>query len=106
MEVHRQTCQNCGSLKLKNILAREPGEADRVFVQCHDCKELVARYIIDQGGYYHYGKGFESYIRGLSRGGEIMSGKNLKSDFETRKVKVFEAFEKVQQALKETNKED
>ncbi len=69
MEVHRQTCQKCGSRKLKNILAREPGEPDRVFVQCHDCNELVARYIIGQGGYYHYGKGFESYIRGLSRGG-------------------------------------
>jgi len=106
MEVHRQTCQNCGSRKLKNILVREPGEAERVFVQCHDCKELVARYIIGQGGYYHHGKGFESYIRGLSRGGEIMSGKNLKNDFENKQVKVIDAFKKVQQALKESNKED
>lgn len=106
MEVHRQTCQNCGSRNMRNILAREPGEPDKVFVQCRYCKELVARYMIGQGGYYHHGKGFESYIRGLSRGGEIMSGKNVKNEFDTMKTKCLAAFEKVLEALKKENKNE
>lgn len=91
---------------MRNILAREPGEPDKVFVQCRSCKQMVARYTIGQGGYYHHGKGFESYIRGLSRGGEIMSGKNVKKDYENMKTKCLEKFGEVLQALQEEDKED
>jgi len=91
---------------MRNLLAREPGEPDKVFVQCCDCKQLVARYKIGQGGYYHHGKGFESYIRGVSRGGEAMSGKNIMNEFETIKTKVLDKFEKVLQALEEGGKKD
>lgn len=106
MEVHRQTCQNCSSRNMKNILVREPGEPDKVFVQCRYCKQLVARYEIGQGGYFHHGKGFESYIQGLSRSGEAMSGKNIKNDFENIKTKVLKAYEKVLKILKDTDKDD
>lgn len=91
---------------MRNILAREPGEPDKVFVQCCDCQQLVARYVIGQGGYYHHGKGFESYIRGLSRSGESMSAKNVKNEFETIKTKVLEKFEKVLELLKASHKAD
>jgi len=107
MDVHRQTCQNCGSRNLKNLLVRDPGESDKVFVQCHDCKELVARYIVSHDGYYHHGKGFESYIRGLTRGsGELMSGKNIKKEFETAKNKCLGIFDNVLQWLIDHNKTD
>lgn len=87
MEAHRQTCQKCGSIKMVNILSRAVGESDKVFVQCSDCKELVARYVISQGGYYHHGKGFESYLQGLSRGGFYESTKDMSIDFEKLKDK-------------------
>ncbi len=106
MEIHRQTCQSCGSKNMRNVLVREPGEPDKVFVQCRYCKELVAQYMIGQGGYYHHGKGFESYIRGLSRSGEGMSGKNVKNEFEDIKTKVLKKFKEVLQALKEADKND
>ena len=107
MEVHRQTCQACKSRKLKNLLVRQPGERDMVFVQCHDCKSLVARYIVGSNGYYHHGKEFESYLRSLTRGGaEIMSGKNMKKDFEMVGSESLEKFEKVLRWLAEHNKSD
>ena len=82
MELHRQACQKCGCRKMVNILARVTGENDKVYVQCADCKELVARYIISQGGYYHHGKGFESYLHGLNRGGHYESTRELRDGFE------------------------
>lgn len=107
MEVHRQTCQICNSRSMKNLLVREPGERDKVFVQCQDCQNLVARYKISHGGYYHHGKDFESYLRGLTRGSaELMSGKNLKSDFENTRKKVEQIFEKVIQWLRDHHKND
>ena len=88
MEIHRQTCQKCGSRKLRNILVRADGSPDKVFVQCRGCKDLVARYIIAQQGYYHHGKGFESYLRGLNRGGYFESGKDMQAQFEEARTRI------------------
>jgi hypothetical protein len=87
MEVHRQTCQKCGCIEMVNILGRAVGESDKVYVQCNNCKELVARYIIAQGGYYHHGRGFESYLQSLNRGGFYESTKDMQVDFEQLKEK-------------------
>ena len=108
MEVHRQTCQACGSRSLRNLLVRESGKSDRVFVECNDCKELVARYIISPDGYYHHGKGYESYLRGLMRStaGEQMSGKNLKKQFQTVQEKCLELYAKVKAYMEENSKEE
>lgn len=101
MEVHRQTCQACGSRSLRNLLVRDQGKNDRVFVECNDCDELVARYIISPGGYYHHGKGYESYLRGLMRSAdEQMSGKNLKKQFQSVQEECLEFFARVKAYLK------
>ena len=95
MEVRVQKCQNCESQNLKNILFRESGEPDRVFVQCHDCNEFVASYVISTMGYYHNGKGFESFLRGVNRSGGFMSGRNIKKLFSERKELEAQAFNDV-----------
>ena len=95
MEVRVQKCQNCESQNLKNILFRESGEPDRVFVQCHDCNEFVASYVISTMGYYHNGKGFESFLRGVNRSGGFMSGRNIKKLFSERKDLEAQAFKDV-----------
>ena len=100
MEAHTQTCQKCQSTCLKNILWREQGEADKVFVECESCGELVARYVLAQGGYYHHLKDFSSFIRGLARSGEMMSGSNLKNQFQDIKTDAIENFAKAKEALK------
>lgn len=61
MQVSRQTCQSCGTIDVRNILVREPGQATMVYVRCRQCKSLVASY--ELSGYYHHGKGIESYLR-------------------------------------------
>jgi len=61
MDVHRQRCQNCDSINLRNIIAREANHPTVVYVRCQQCKELVARY--ELSNYYHHGKGMESYLR-------------------------------------------
>lgn len=66
MEVHRQTCQACGSINVRNILARERGRAQMVYVRCAECSELVARYRLRD--YYHHGKSAESFLRSMGSG--------------------------------------
>ncbi len=104
MEIHRQTCQSCGSINMKNILVRCPEESDRVFVQCQDCEQFVARYIIGDRGYYHHGKEFESYLRSLNRGGYFESGKSIHDEFSRMKENVLEQFEVILIQMKSKNK--
>ncbi len=101
MDVLLQKCQNCQSEKLKNILYREAGEPDRVFVECHDCKTFVASYVIAPLGYFHNGKGFESFLRGVNRSGGFMSGRRVKRLFAERKDMEIKAFKEVKEKLKE-----
>ncbi|TCS40346.1 hypothetical protein [Reinekea marinisedimentorum] len=79
MQVHIQKCQKCNSTNLRNIIARD--DAQRVFVQCHDCGSFVARYVIAPGGYFHEGRDYESFLRTqmLDRG--FSSGRDLKTVF-------------------------
>ncbi len=80
MQIHIQTCQNCSSRSLRNILARD--DAQRVYVQCRDCGHFVARYVIAPGGYFHEGKDYESFLRTqmLDRG--FTSGRDLKTVYQ------------------------
>lgn len=104
MEIHIQKCQKCGSNNLKNILARETGEPEKVFVQCHDCEEFVARYTIAPLGYYHHGKGFDSFLRSFNRSAEFMSGRRIQQMFERNKSEGLENYEAVLKYLEERDK--
>lgn len=100
MEVHIQKCQECGSDKLKNIIYRESGEPDRIYAQCHDCHMFVASYLIAPLGYYHNGKGYESFLRGVHRSGEFMSGRRVKQLYLDRKNEEQTAFDNVTEILR------
>jgi hypothetical protein len=102
MEVHRQRCQSCGSLNLHNILAREPGQPTVIFVRCAACDELVARYVLS--GYYHHGKGIDSFLRSLGSA-LAESGRDTLADFERVKKEAIEGYEAVLQRLKEEGKQ-
>jgi len=104
LEIHRQTCQKCGCRNMRNLLVREPGESDKVYIQCIECDELVARYVIAPHGYYHHGKGFESYLRGLVRGGDLASAQDLQNEFENIQEKCLKEFKKVLAKDKERRK--
>ena len=106
MEVHRQACQNCGSRELRNILVREDGERDRVYVQCRVCRGFVARYVIAPQGYYHHDRGFQSWLRSLFRGGVFESGKAVREQFETLSEKAQDEFRRVTEKLAEQGKND
>lgn len=91
---------------VRNHLMRESGRQDRVIVQCAECKEFVACYAIASGGYYHHRKGFESYLRGLTRAGETISGKDIQESFESIQQECLDFFERVLEYLKEHKKEE
>ncbi|TVZ38959.1 hypothetical protein P886_3345 [Alteromonadaceae bacterium 2753L.S.0a.02] len=80
MEIKIQKCQNCRSRSLRNILVRD--QAQKVFVQCRDCGELVARYELAKGGYFHVGRGFESFLRSVERDGDIESARDLNAKYD------------------------
>ncbi len=94
MEIHVQTCQACKSQNVKNILYRQEGERDRVFVECVNCGEFVASYKVGPMGYYHHGKGYDSFLRGLLRSGEFSSGRNIARLYQQRQSEELEMFKK------------
>jgi RNase P subunit RPR2 len=100
MEVHRQTCQKCGSRKHNNLLVREPGQRPVVFVRCTECEELVARYVLES--YYHHGKGLESYLRSVT--GSVESGRRMLSEFEETQQEAVAGFQRVMADLTERGK--
>ncbi|MDF1698353.1 MAG: hypothetical protein P1U56_21060 [Saprospiraceae bacterium] len=101
MEIHIQKCQKCDSANLRNIIYRESGEPDRVYAQCNDCDEFVASYVIAPLGYYHHGKGYESFLRGVLRSGEFMSGRKIKDLFLRRRNSEESAFLEALKNVKE-----
>jgi hypothetical protein len=99
MELHIQKCQKCGSRSVRNILVRD--EQQKVFVQCRNCHELVARYILASGGYYHAGKGFESFLRSIERDSTLSSGKGIDEWFQDVEETANEEFENLKTLLNE-----
>lgn len=91
MEIKVQKCQGCSSRSLRNILVRDH-QIQKVFVQCRDCGELVARYELSKGGYFHVGKGFESFLRSVERDGEIESARDLNARYEATDAAVSAEF--------------
>lgn len=79
MEVHRQRCQACGGLDHRNLIVRQPGAHQTVYVRCVTCEALVARY--ELATYYHHGRGLASWMRGVARA-TLESGRALQQRFE------------------------
>ncbi|MHC4992372.1 MAG: hypothetical protein ACYTGC_15470 [Planctomycetota bacterium] len=102
MEIHRQQCQACGSHDVHNILARETGRPQTVYVRCARCRDLVARYLLS--GYYHHGKDVDSYLRSL---GHLAaeSGRDTLEDFKQVQNDAIEGFERVLEHLKSKEEE-
>jgi len=102
MEVHRQRCQNCESIDVRNILVRDLNQPTHVFVRCSTCKELVARYTLSD--YYHHGKGLESYLRAQgATGGD--SARQWLSEFEQTQRDSLEGYERALAHLAEAKKD-
>lgn len=104
MELHIQKCQRCESRTLRNILVRD--EDQKVYVQCCDCKHLVARYVLSTEGYFHSGKEFESFLRSVERDGGYSSAKNLQELFENQKEQIEKEFVVVRQQIKDKYDEE
>ena len=90
MEIHIQQCQTCKGREVRNILVRE--SSDVVYVQCLSCKNLVAKYSLQSGGYFHVGKGYESYLRSFERSGKDLSTRNLIENYDDLETGIKEEF--------------
>lgn len=101
MEVHRQRCQACNGLDMRNILVRQAGHPQVVYVRCLQCDTLVARYALRE--YYHHGKGFESWLHSYD-GNPAESGRGMQGQFEATKKAAEEGYEAALKALEEDGK--
>ena len=101
MQVNRQTCQACGSIEVRNILARESDQPTAVYVRCAGCGELVAYY--ELSNYYHHGKGIESYLQAHGVGAGD-SGRYWLAEFRQMKDNAVAGFAAVLKQLEEENK--
>lgn len=102
MEIHRQQCQKCRSFELRNLLVRDRGRPQMVFVRCGGCGELVARYQLS--AYYHHGKDFESYLRSQQWGAQE-SSRDMMDDYEQTQNEAVELYEQVLKWLAEQGKQ-
>ena len=102
MELHRQQCQKCRSFNMRNILVRNPGEPQKVYVRCLDCRGFVALYTLSD--YYHQGKGIESYLRSHGAG-DVDSGRHMLADFKKVQETALEGFEKTIEQLEKEGKD-
>ncbi len=102
MEVHRQRCQACGSLDVRDILVRRQAEPTTVYVRCSHCGELVARYRLRD--YYHHGKGVDSYLRSIG-GDDGDSGRAALADFKRIQEESLAGYAAALEMLKEVDKE-
>jgi len=64
-------CPGCGSVDMRNNMYFCKGQPVRVYVQCADCGEFVARYSLRA---YTSNKTYESLLRRM-RSAKLMSGK-------------------------------
>jgi hypothetical protein len=102
IEVHRQTCQKCHSIDVRDIIVREPGKPMLIYVRCAKCGELVASYELHR--YYHHGKGIESYLRAHG-GGAADSGRAWLADFKKLQTDAIAGFQAALAKLQQENKE-
>lgn len=101
MEVHRQQCQRCQSIDVRDIIVREEGRPQIVLVRCAQCGELVARYTLSD--YYHHGKDIESFLR--SHGGTAAeSGRRLMEQFKQTREAAVADYERALDELKRQDK--
>ena len=102
MEVHRQRCQACESIDVRDILVRRQGEPAAVYVRCSNCGKLVARYVLS--GYYHHGKGAESFYRSVGTDtGD--SGRASLNEFNRIQAEAISGYERALEALREEEKD-
>lgn len=99
MEIHRQQCQHCGSRDVRNILVRETEAPTTAYVRCLGCKQLVARYRLS--GYYHHGKGIESYLRSMAGADAGESGRDDLAEFQRIQAEAERGYEEAIRNLKE-----
>lgn len=102
MQVNRQTCQKCGSIDVRNILVREADQPTTVYVRCSGCGELVACYQLS--GYYHHGKGVESYLRGQGVSASD-SARQWLAEFKRIQQDAVSGYEAALEKLNDANKE-
>ena len=89
MEVHLQKCHKCRSAAVNNLLVRDPGQPQTVYVRCDSCGEFIAQYRL--GDYLHHGKGIESWLR--SQGSAATeSGRDFLGEFERVKSIAIEGY--------------
>jgi hypothetical protein len=95
MEIRHQTCLACGSKTLENIIVREAGRTQAIYVRCAECREFVARYILKD--YYHHGRTLDSLLQ--STGQTLESGRQMLAEMKEREEVAVEQFDKVIKAL-------
>jgi len=102
MEIHRQRCQNCRSLDVRNILVRRQGDPVTVYVRCSGCGELVARYRLSD--YYHHGKGAESFFRSIGADAGD-SGRASLDSFNRAQEESLQGYREALESLREKGKD-
>lgn len=91
MEIRNQTCLFCHAKTFENIIVREAGRTQAVYVRCAECGEFVARYILKD--YYHHGRTLDSLLQ--STGQTMESGREMLTEMKEREETAVAQFAKI-----------
>ncbi len=96
--VKRETCPNCQSDKHYNYVRFDKNHQMTVFVECANCRAMVARYLVQQ--YIDPNAPFEAFLHQVRQhAGD--SGRMLLDDIKTYKADVTREFDDVRRAWQE-----
>lgn len=98
MEIRHQTCLACHATTLENIIVRDAGKTESIYVRCTNCQEFVARYILKD--YYHHGRTLDSLLQ-TTASNSADSGREILSTIKEREETAVAQFAKVLDALDE-----
>jgi len=99
MEIRPQTCLACHSETFENIIVRDAGRTQSIFVRCTQCRQFVARYILKD--YYHHGRTLDSLLQ--STGQTMESGREMLNELKEREETATEQFGRIVEALEESD---
>jgi hypothetical protein len=95
MEIRHQSCLACHSKTLENIIVREAGRTQAIYVRCATCHQFVARYLLKD--YYHHGRTLDSLLQ--STGQSLESGREMLAEMKEREETAVRQFTKVIKTL-------
>ncbi len=92
----REHCPYCDSVDMHNLVYMKTGQKVYVYVECADCKKLVARYTLKR---YSSAADYNAVLEYYRRRGEMSSGRRILKEVNSHVDGMEEGWERVKELI-------